>query len=569
MLSKSHTILSLSRLSALLLLVALVLLNVAAARTSSRIDLTEDGLYTLADASKDVLSSLEDPASIRVFWHNVPGEQAETQRRYVESLLREMRAVAEGKLSVRWVDLEKEDGKQEAKDAQVQTYTYTHRKEGEVRETEGYSSLLIEIGDEKEQVPQLLQIGPRFEYEVISRLQRMTRTDAMVLALVVKRPPMNPFGGAQTGRFNAIEYYLREHLGSGLRSHLTLEDPVPPDVDVLLVVGPQDLEEKQVYHFEQFLLRGGKTLLLLDPVHAPLLQAPPTQAESSGFEEWFAHIGLTVESGVVGDFRSFETRPREVRTRIGRVREFVNYPYWPLLRTFQREGEDDRRGMSQDNPATRGFNQVPLYWPAAISIDEARHKAAKRTVTVLAATSEAGYRRQDLIGLDHAEEDARHLTEAELESAVPLMVHVEGPIASFWKGRPAPGEEESDGEDGDMGEEMPGTEEEGEEPSEEEGPPRLDEGKGLLVVLTDAELVDDGVARLNGGTGLGFILNLVDWLGGSEELLALRAREPTPRTIDKVKPETQDLLKWGNLVVIPLLVLLAGIVVFIVRRYPS
>ena len=314
-------------------------------------------------------------------------------------------------------------------------------------------------------------------------------------------------------------------------------------------------------------------LLLVDPVHAPLFGTPPTEADASGFEEWFAHLGLTVEGGVVGDFRSFQTRPRRVRTRIGTVEEWIQYPYWPLLRTIPREGEDDQRGVNQDNPATRGFDQVPLHWPAAISVDEPRQAAAGRTVTVLAATSEAGYVRQDLIGLDHGEEDARRLAEADLQSAVPLMVLVEGPMTSFWKGRPAPGEEAKADEAPVEDEPTPSDAEgddaaEGDEPAEE-GPPRLDEGKGLLVLLTDAELVDDDVSRVSRGYGFGFILNIVDWLGGSEELLALRAREPASRTIDKVEPETQDLIKWSNVLGVSLLVLLAGIVVFIVRRYQS
>ena len=37
-----------------------------------------------------------------------------------------------------------------------------------------------------------------------------------------------------------------------------------------LVVAPEDLDEKAVYHVEQFLLRGGRVLLMLDPVHAAL-----------------------------------------------------------------------------------------------------------------------------------------------------------------------------------------------------------------------------------------------------------------------------------------------------------
>jgi len=580
MLTRNQTILSLSRLSALLLLVVLLLLNVAAVRTSARMDLTEDGIYTLSDASKHILASLEDPVSIKVFWHNVP-EEGEIARRYVDSILSEMKAAAGGRLSVRWVDVESEDGKKEAEDAGVQVLQFSTAKEGEIRATEGYSSLVLEVGDAREPVDNLVQMGTRLEYEVISQLHRMTRKDEFVVGLVANRPPVNPFAGTPSGRFNAIEYFLGEHLGKDARLSLTLDEPVPPDVDVLILAGPRDLPEKAVYHFEQFLLRGGRAVVLVDPVHANLGEAPNTQAESSGLEEWLAHLGITVESGVVGDFQWMQRRPRLTRTRIGTIEEHIPYPYWPLVVAVDREGPEDARGLDQSNPATRGFKQLPLYWPAAISIDRGKQTLDGRTVSVLGATTESGYHRRDLIGLDRTRED---VDPADYESAIPLMVLVDGPMESFWKGRAAPGEEEkpAEGEEEPAGgEEKPaeGEEEpaEGEEKpadeevkeEKEEGPPRLETGNGLFVLLTDAEVVDDQAFRLNRGIGVSFVLNLVDWMGGSEELLALRAREGTSRQIEAVEAEKQDLIKWLNAVSVPLLVLMAGVVVWIVRRYQS
>ncbi|MDF1700207.1 MAG: Gldg family protein, partial [Planctomycetota bacterium] len=63
---------SLSWLSGFLLLAVLVMLNAVLARAATRIDLTEEGLYTLSDGSRKILGELEDPATIKVFWADVP-----------------------------------------------------------------------------------------------------------------------------------------------------------------------------------------------------------------------------------------------------------------------------------------------------------------------------------------------------------------------------------------------------------------------------------------------------------------------------------------------------------------
>ena len=57
-----------SWVASLLLLAALLLGNAALARTSARVDLTQDRLYTLSDSTKAVLNRLTDPVRVRVYW---------------------------------------------------------------------------------------------------------------------------------------------------------------------------------------------------------------------------------------------------------------------------------------------------------------------------------------------------------------------------------------------------------------------------------------------------------------------------------------------------------------------
>ncbi len=481
---------------------------------------------------------------------------------------------------------------------------------------------MIEVGDTSDIVPGLVSLDERLEYEVITRLYKMTRVDELVVGMVTPRPAMNPFAGAQQGRFRALEQALRELYGTGLRAHVSLEEPLPDDVDVLLVAAPRELSERAVFHFEQYLLRGGRAILLLDPIHAGLDQPPPTEPESSGFEDWLVHLGVTMESGVVGDFARGARLSRPRFSRVG-LSGLGPYPYWVAVTGGR---------LDQDNPAMQGFGVLPLFWPQAFSVDEEKQAASGREITVLGKTTEYGYRRPDLIGLDDGAQDA--IQETDLEPFLPLMLLLEGKVESFWKGRDAPEAEAGGGPGGmppgmmpGMGGMMPGmggmmpprdaegdapedgTDDEpagdepaddepaddepandepamdepaadepaamepaGEEAEEDTGPPKLDAGKALLVILSDAELIDDDAARLRGlgaeyTYGFAFVFNLIDWMGGSEELLSLRARTRTSRTIDVVEPNQQKLIKWGHFAVIPLLSLLIGIVVFIVRRY--
>jgi ABC-type uncharacterized transport system involved in gliding motility auxiliary subunit len=644
MATKSQNILSLSMACSLVLLVVLVLVNVVFARTTVRVDLTEEGLYTLADGSRRMLQRLEDPATIKVFWHNVTA-RGEPMRRYLAALLEEMRSVAGDRLTVRWVDMESDDGKKEAENAGVRKYSFRAVVGSEIHRSEGYSSLAIEYGDAQPQtVEGLVDLQTQLEYQIVSTLARMTRKAGTVVGVVSPRPSFNPFAPQEHGgRFNDIGKYLSELPGVTARTYVTLDEPVAPDVKVLLVLGPANLEEKQAFHLEQFVLRGGKLLLLADPVNAEVFQGRSLEPQKSGLEDWLGHLGLTVEKGVAMDYESTCLFPLDEF-------QFVRYPYW--IKVLQ-------ENMDARNPALANLHQVPLYWPAPLSYDKLNNDTAGRKVTVLATTTGKGHNDSELAGIREPRRSTGRLLEK-----VTLALLVEGPMESFWKGKPSPDEpkkeepkkdepkkeepkkdepkdegksDEPKKPDGDAPKEpaseaprdppadapkdppppseppapapapaeppapepakppAEGEKKPDEPPKEEPAPapapapaptpdgeakepeapkpPRLDQGNGLIVLLGDAELVSDdngprsGLAQINGTGGYPLVINLVDWLAGGDDLLALRARATKPRSIEDLSTAQQDLLKWVNIVGVPVLVLFVGIVVFFVRRY--
>jgi ABC-type uncharacterized transport system involved in gliding motility auxiliary subunit len=74
---------------------------------------------------------------------------------------------------------------------------------------------------------------------------------------------------------------------------------------------------------------------------------------------------------------------------------------------------------------------------------------------------------------------------------------------------------------------------------------------------------------VNGNAGFAMVPNLVDWLSGDEEIIALRSRGSQPRKFDEITAEDANAIKWVNHLAAPLLVLIAGFLVYFVRRYRS
>ncbi|MFM8386583.1 MAG: Gldg family protein [Planctomycetia bacterium] len=616
--ARSQSVATLSLVASGLFLLVVILLNVVASRTSARVDLTEEGLYTLSPGTRTLLAQLPDPATVRVFWGGLEASSELVRRKYA-ALLSEMEEASGGRLGVRWVDVGSDAGKDEARDAGVQKYMFRQRVGDKVVNQEGYSALVVQSGA-RQPVHLEALIDPsrerQFEYLVASALVSAGRRSQKVLAVIDGSGGGNPMGGGGRGRFEAFKKDLRGEYGDIVQTWHSLTQPLAENIATLLLLAPARLTEVEAYHLEQFLLRGGRVLACLDPVNfIDYMQSPSGEAQASGLEAWLEHVGVSVGTSVAAESDAGMHLVYPVWT--GSQVDVSKSGYW-----FKVSEEN----LDTGHPALAGMPPFAIYWPAALSVDAARQAAGGRKATVLASTTPSGVRVGEMDAIRRGE-----VSQGLTPERIPLALLVEGPLESMWAGKPVPGEApppgdepllpglvpgagsstppppaepapaapaepeqpappappqpapaEPQGPKGEAGEDAPVAPPAAPAvpapPAPPAGPQRLDRGTIRLVLLSDADVLSDYLGQDNGltlpppfGRGLGtggkvVGANLLDWLMGDDALLSLRTKAAKPRVIERPDDGTRSLLQLLNLSVVPLLVGFTGLVVFLRRR---
>lgn len=88
--------------------------------------------------------------------------------------------------------------------------------------------------------------------------------------------------------------------------------------------------------------------------------------------------------------------------------------------------------------------------------------------------------------------------------------------------------------------------------------PDADDPSGRLVVVGDASFAEAQYVQANSGN-LRFVANAIDWLARDEALITIRSKDRTPPNLVFSSDATRNILKWGNLVGVPLLFVLVGL----------
>lgn len=139
---------------------------------------------------------------------------------------------------------------------------------------------------------------------------------------------------------------LQEVLGRNHRVRMVeLESShVPEEADILLAVAPDNLDEKQLYAMDQFLMKGGTVVLSAAPFQAQITEGTLTASKhETGLKAWLEHHGIAVEEAMVLDPRN-AMLPIPIRRNLGglSVQEIrmVEYPYFVDI---SRQGSRRRR----------------------------------------------------------------------------------------------------------------------------------------------------------------------------------------------------------------------------------
>ncbi len=601
-----------------------------------RWDLTEDQRCSLSPSSHRIAGSLEDPLVIRAYFSEAP-DRYQPMQRQVFDILEEYEAYGKGKIKVERHDpLESRAAESEAdsygvQPVQLPIYGATQRSF-----IVAYGSIVLVCGDRASEVINIAERYPEgynglagLEPDLTGRIWMLThdRPKIGLTGYLEREAQGHPMMGMQQPRPEFAGFRAKLSATFDIEDvDLDRAEIDPKQIPLLLIVRPKEFSDVALFRLDQYVMKGGRVLLFV--TQGTIEQSPYSPGFSyhpfkTGLDGWLENLGVRVPNEFVLHYANAFKVDVSMGVRdtvIGKVEEIGQVPnwFWPY---FGAEGSLDR-----DNPATQPLRGTHLWWPHPVEILE--HKLGGRHATALVRShAEESWRWKDLSRVDRTslKEERDGPAASEFVSSN-VVVALEGTFTSYFADRPVPpslagkpAEKPEEGEkptDGAPAEGGPGNgdgaaakPEEGTAPPAEgakepaaTGPVvvKQSETPTLVVVVGNAFFLQSDLLGQSGERAEAFAplaLNLVDWLAGSADLIALRAKRYTDRKlVDRVEERFNEVneqykdgkmgaeeareairgadeeqkaerkrSRWINIVLPCLVILLVGAVVWVVR----
>lgn len=522
-------------------------------------DTTEENLYTLTAGTQSILDKLDHELDLKLFYAqeaaNASGVDFLLEYNnyfyYVRDLLRAYERRANGKLHVEVLDPKPfSDAEEQADQLGLQRYPISER-------AGFYFGLAVMGSSGSKEVLKWLppQEQSLLEYKVSEAIDLASRTKKNKLGVLSS---LSITGGgmsdymrqmmAMQGRQTDRPWVVSEHLGKQyeITDVPADTDTIPADVDFLLVVHPKDLPEKTLYAVDQFVVKGGKAMVFVDPFAWQADQPPrdpqnpfggPQGKQSSSLEKLLNAWGVTVEAEkFVGDLRYARRMPLS-QTSPERV------PFVGVM-DFQEEA------FNKDATVTQGLKHVTMTFPGVIR----KKEGAETEVTPLITTTPEGNvwtaQSYELSGPFPNFEALSRKFQRGVEKLA-TAVRVTGQFKSAFEKKPGEEDKPENGEAKD-GEKKP---EDGEKTAdaalakdgEGEDEKKSDHvaqaaSPSTIFVVADVDMLTDRVAyaqNIFGGmtpvnSNADFLMNCIEQLSGSTDLIGIRARGAFNRPMEAV-----------------------------------
>ena len=230
-----------------------------------RIDLTEADLYTISTGTIELLESIDEPINLYLFFSDEETADIPFLRSYatlVRETLEEFARVADGRIIVHIIDpapfSEDED---RASQFGLESISLGPLGQSVYFWLAGTNS----VGDE-DTIPFLQPEKETFlEYDLAKLIYNLATPDKTVVGLLA--------GVAMTAGFDPQTQQITQPWVIMTQAQQLFEireltpgmAQIDADIGVLWIVHPQGLDETTLYAIDQFILRGGRALIFVDP----------------------------------------------------------------------------------------------------------------------------------------------------------------------------------------------------------------------------------------------------------------------------------------------------------------
>jgi ABC-type uncharacterized transport system involved in gliding motility auxiliary subunit len=479
-----------------------------------RLDLTENQLFTLSDGTIRVLENISEPINLYFFFSDRATADTPVLRIYavrVREMLQEFVQHSDGKLRLSMIDpIPFSEDEDRAAEFGLQGISLGITTEPIYMGIAGTNS----IGDEE--IISFLDPGKEtfLEYDLAKLIDTLSNPERPVVGLLSDLP--------LNGGFDPVTQRMADPwlVVSQIRQLFDVRElpvtttGIDEDVSILLVAHPKTLTPATQYAIDQFILRGGNALLFVDPYAEADMPAPdpnnPAAAmmasRASVFDALLDAWGVKIDtSKFIGDDR-FALTISGVGNRPVRHLGLIGV---------------DNSGMAEDDVVTSGLRSLNFGYAGHIAVAD----NAAATVMPLVQSSEASallsssilnfLRDPEQLRVDFVPTGKRYTIAARIQGIVPT---------AFPDGTP----EESDAE-------------------------HLAESVAPInvILVADTDLLTDRLwAQIQNFFGqriptafadnANFVINALDNLSGSGDLISIRSRATYARPFTRVQELQRD-----------------------------
>ena len=243
---------------------------------SLRVDVTKQNLYTLSDGTKAILDKLNQPVKVKLYYAETAALKGSDQIQYfnnyyqfVKALLEEYASEARGMINLQIID------PRPFSEDEVQALRYGLKRFPITEEESFFFGLVVQTQFGVEKVIPLFSpdrqnfVEYDISYLIDTAITRQKTKIGILSSLPVMGSDVSGYmaqmmqmqGQRPKPAWTFIEQLRSQYEVKGIASDV---DEVN-DVDILLVIHPKDLPEKTLFAIDQFVLKGGRAIVCVDP----------------------------------------------------------------------------------------------------------------------------------------------------------------------------------------------------------------------------------------------------------------------------------------------------------------
>lgn len=511
----------------LIIISVIVTMNILSVYMFVRWDWTQGKLYSISDATVNIMDKLEEPVTIKAFFTADLPPQILPIRQFVSDILNEYQAYGGSKISISFIDPASDQNiLAEANQLGIQTVRMQVRENDSLQIKTGYLGLALFYKDKKEVIPLIQnQDLANFEYTLSSLILKMSLSKLPILGF------LEGHGEHDLSR----EYSLLAQSLTKNYAWKTInfaEGDTLENIDVLFVAGPRkNIPDRDIFEIDQYLLKGGKALFFIDAVVGKEGAIEHEQLQVNArdmFIPWGIKMPAQILMDRASEFGQFSEGP-------GR---FFVLPYPPFIRFSN---------FSQ-NPVVKQIQSFVMRFVSPLDITE----IMEIKTDIMVSTSDAAWSIDPPFQLSPTA-----ISSSDKTQSYPVMVEISGklprisnaesvPILQRWKD--------------DKLETVPK-----DDRRKNRAIVKTAENESKAILVSDSDFVSNDVLEQD-PMPLVITLNMLDSLTLGDELISIRSKPITVAPIRALEPSQKRMAKIIGIALMPVLITAYGVGRLMLRR---